>query len=444
MVLSSVEELPENRVRVEVEVPVDEVKHAVDHAASDLAGSLKIPGFRKGKVPMQVLIARVGKERLYSEAVESHIGGWLQNALVGSKIRPVEQPEYGYDLPEDANGEFRFTATVAVQPKPEVADWTSLEVPRAESDVPDELIDAELEVLRDSVATLTPAGDRPVQEGDTVVVDLLRGEETHRDYVAEVGSGRLLPEIEQGLVGMSKDETKEIEFMGPDGPHTVEATVKDVKEKELPPLDDELARSVSEFDTLAELRADIEGRLREQLEAEIEADFRQATVEALVRASDVRPSPQLVGGRAQTLVNELVRALGERGLSVENYLALTNQTPEQLEERFVAQAAGSLAGELVLEAAADQLELEVSDEEIEEALRAQEEPNETIEQVLGSPLADRIREDLRLRKALDRVAADVTPIDPEVAAAREKLWTPEQEKTPTDTKLWTPGGKETV
>src|SRR6266702_5833836 len=194
MTLTSVEELPENRVRVEVDVPVEDVKHAVDHAASDLAGSLKIPGFRKGKVPMQVLIARVGKERLYSEAVESHIGGWLQNALGGSKIRPVEQPEYGYDLPEDANGEFRFTATVAVQPKPEVADWTSLEVPRAESDVPDELIDAELEVLRDSVATLTPAGDRPVQEGDTVVVDLLRGEETHRDYVAEVGSGRLLPE----------------------------------------------------------------------------------------------------------------------------------------------------------------------------------------------------------------------------------------------------------
>jgi trigger factor len=444
MVLSEVQELPENRVRVEVEVPVEDVQHAVDHAASDLAGSLKIPGFRKGKVPMQVLIARVGKERLYSEAVETHIGGWLQNALVGSKIRPVEQPEYGYDLPDDADNEFRFTATVGVQPKPEVADWTTLEVPRAEAEVPSELIDAELEVLRDSVATLTPAGDRPVQDGDTVVVDLLRGEETHRDYVAEVGAGRLLPEIEQGLVGMAKGETKEIEFTGPDGPHTVEASVKDVKEKELPPLDDELARSVSEFDTLAELRSDIEGRLREQLEAEIEADFRQATVEALVRASDVRPSPQLVGGRAQTLLNELVRALGERGLSVENYLALTNQTPEELQERFVAQAAGSLAGELVLEAVADKLELEVSDEEIEEALRAQDEPDETIEQVLGSALADRIREDLRLRKALDRVTADVKPIEPEVAAAREKLWTPEQEKAPTDTKLWTPGSKETV
>jgi trigger factor len=443
-VLAEVQELPDNRVRVEVEVPVEDVRHAVDHAASDLAGSLKVPGFRKGKVPLQVLIARVGKERLYTEAVESHIGGWLQNALVGSKIRPVEQPEYGYDLPEDTSGDFRFTATVSVQPKPEAPDWSTLEVPRADAEVPAELIDAELDVLRDSVATLAPAGNRPAQEGDTVVVDLIRGDETQRDYVAELGAGRLLPEIEQGLVGMSKGESKEIDFTGPDGRHTVEATVKDLKEKELPPLDAELARSVSEFDTLEELRADIESRLREQLEAEIDADFRQGAVEALVRASDVRPAPELVGRRAQALIDELVRSLAERGLSVENYLALTNQAPEQLQERFVAQAAGSLAGELVLEAVADKLELEVTDDEIEEALRAQDESDETIQQVLGSPLADRVREDLRLRKALDRVVLDVKPIDPEVAAAREKLWTPEQEKAPSDTKLWTPGQKETV
>ena len=442
--LAEVQELADNRVRVEVEVPVEEVKHAVDHAASDLAGSLKIPGFRKGKVPMQVLLARVGKERLYSEAVESHIGGWLQNALLGSKIRPVERPEYGYDLPEDTNGDFHFTATVAVQPKPEVADWTALEVPRADADVPPELVDAELEALRDSVATLTPADDRPACEGDTVVVDLVRGEEAQRDYVAELGMGRLLPELEQGLVGMSKGETKEIAFVGPDGSQSVAATLKDIKEKELPPLDDELARAVSELDTLEALRADIESRLREQLEAEIEADFRQATVEALVRASDVQPARELVRRRAQSLLDELVRSLDERGLSVENYLALTNQTPEQLQERFVAQAAGSLAGELVLEAVADKLGLEVSDDELEEALRAQDESDETIREVLASPLADRLREDLSLRKALDRVAEDVKPIAPEVAAAREQLWTPDQEKTPTDTKLWTPGQKETV
>src|SRR3989442_15897827 len=131
-VQAQVEELPENKVRLSVEVPSADVQHAVEHAAGDLAASMKIPGFRKGKVPMQVLMARVGKERVYSEAVESHIGGWYRNAVAGSRIRPVARPEYEYELPSSADDSFRFKATVAVQPKIDPADWTKLEVPRAD------------------------------------------------------------------------------------------------------------------------------------------------------------------------------------------------------------------------------------------------------------------------------------------------------------------------
>src|SRR5438874_967433 len=138
---TQVEELADNRVRLQVEVPSADVRHAVEHAASDLAGSLKIPGFRKGHVPMQVLVARVGRERLYAEAVESHIGGWFRNAAASSRIRPVAQPEYGYDLPASTDDSFRFTATVAVQPKPELPDWSGLEVPYIEPEVPAELVD---------------------------------------------------------------------------------------------------------------------------------------------------------------------------------------------------------------------------------------------------------------------------------------------------------------
>src|SRR2546427_412538 len=198
---TQVEELPENRVRLTVEVPRDAVQHAVDHAASDLAGSVKIPGFRKGKVPLPVLLARVGKERLYSEAVESHIGGWFRNAALTSRVRPVSRPEYEYDLPSSADETFSFRATVDVQPK---------------------------------IAS-------------------------------------------------------------------AEVTVKEVKEKILPPLDDDLARTASEFDTLAELRADIEGRLREQLEAELESEFRAAAVDRLVEATRVQPAPALVDSRANEL-----------------------------------------------------------------------------------------------------------------------------------------------
>src|SRR5712691_3378674 len=137
-VQTQVEELPENKVRLSVEVPSADVQHAVEHAAGDLAASMKIPGFRKGNVPMPVLLARVGKERLYAEAVESHIGGWFRNAAVDSRIRPVANPEYEYDLPESPDSSFSFRATVAVQPKIEVADWTKLEVGSPEPEVPEE------------------------------------------------------------------------------------------------------------------------------------------------------------------------------------------------------------------------------------------------------------------------------------------------------------------
>src|SRR3712207_5397752 len=144
-VQTRVEELPENRVRLTVEVPSADVRHAIEHAASDLAGSARIPGFRKGKVPRQVLLARVGKERLYAEAVESHIGGWFWSAAARSRIRPVTQPSYDYDLPASEDETFRFTATVDVQPKVHVADWSELEVPATDVDVPAELVDQAVE-----------------------------------------------------------------------------------------------------------------------------------------------------------------------------------------------------------------------------------------------------------------------------------------------------------
>jgi trigger factor len=445
-VQTQVEELPENKVRLEIEVPSSDVKHAVEHAASDLAARLKIPGFRKGKVPMPVLLARVGKERLYADAIESHIGGWFRNAAIRERIRPVEQPDYEYELPESGDESFRFAATVAVQPKPEVADWTKLEVPRAEAEVPQELVDQELEALRETAATLSPADGRPAREGDTLVVDLVREGETERDYVVELGAGRLIPEIEQGLIGVSAGETKEIELG--EG-KTLAATVKDVKEKELPALDDDLARATTEFDTLAELRDDIESRLREQLDDEIERAFRAETVDRLVDASNVDASGPLVEARASELLNGLARSFERRGISLETYLQLTNESPEDLRERLLEEAKRSVARELVLDAVADKLGLEVSDDEIAELIRAEaeageEDPEELLAQIRESPTFERLREDLRLRKALDSVVAEVEPIPAELARARDKLWTPEQEKAPGDTKLWTPGSKEAV
>jgi trigger factor len=444
-----VKELPDNKVRLTVEVPQDDLRHAVQHATHDLAESVKIPGFRRGKVPPQVLQARIGRERIFTEAVESHIGGWFVNAAAGTRIRPVAAPEYEYDLPTSEEDEFSFTATVAVQPKPEPADWSQLEVPYGEPEVPGDVVDQELEALRDSVAELAPVEDRPARTGDVLVIDALdENGEGQRDLVVELGAGRLVEEIERALTGATAGESKEVEFESADG-STAKATVevKEIKEKVLPELDDELARAASEFDTLEELRADIEQRIRDVLEEEAETQYRAAAVDALVEASDVQVGGPLVEARTRELLNGLGRSLESRGISAETYFQLSGQTAEQLVQRMSGEAALSVARELVLEAVADQLDLQVDDAEIDELIREQAEqagddPDQAVRQVFDSGREEVLRSDLRLRKALDRVAAEAKRVPAEDARAREEIWTPDKESQPTETKLWTPGSKE--
>jgi len=445
-VQTQVEELPENRVRLTVQVPSHDVHHAVEHAASDLARSAKIPGFRKGKVPRRVLVQRVGRERLMAEAVDSHIGGWFWNAAAQSRVRPVDQPEYDFQLPESEDEDWHFTATVVVQAKPELADWTELEVGAYEPEVPDELVERELDALRATVAELAPVEGRPVGPDDTVIVDMVSPQgEARRDYVVELGRGGVVDEIEQGLVGLSAGEEKEIEFELADGSkQNVAVTVKEIKEKVLPPLDDELARAASEFDTFAELREDIESRLREQIEEEVDTQFRSDVADALVEASKVEASGPLVESRTRELLRALARQVESRGVRLETYLAMTGQSADDLLERLRSEATRSVGRELVLDAAADQLGIDIPDSEVEELVREQAEAfgDDADEQILRlreSGRFETLREDLRLRKALDRVASEVKRIPRELAAARESIWTPDKEKQQADTKLWTPG-----
>jgi trigger factor len=446
---TQVEELAEGKVRLDVEVPTADVQHAIDHAASDLAGSLKIPGFRKGKVPMPVLLARVGKERLFSEAVESHIRGWFWDAAARSGIRPVAQPEFGYELPDSPETTFRFSATVAVQQPPEVADWSKLEVPAADVEVPDEFVEQELEALRVSVAELASVEGRPPRDGDVVVLDLVaEGGEGRRDFVAEVGDERLLPAINEALRTLTPGESKTVQLQLDEETSEVEVTLNEVKERVLSPIDDGLARAASEFDTVDELRADIEGRLHEVLSEEAETAFREAAVDKLVEASEVEIADTLIAARATELLRALERSLAQRGLSADTYLSLTGQNPQELEQRLLAQARQSIARELALEGVADKLGLEIADEELRDFLRAEadaagdEDPEAFIQTVWESGSREALRSDLRLRRALDRVIAEVQRIPVELAQAREKLWTPEKEKTEPVAKLWTPGRKE--
>ncbi len=446
---AQVEELGQNRVRLTVDVSQHELEHAVEHATNDLSESVKIPGFRKGKVPLQVLVSKIGKDRIWAEAVDTHISGWFWAAAARTRLRPISPPEFDFELPTTESEAWSFSGTIEVQPTPEIVDWTTLEVPRAEAEIPQELVDQELEALRQSVAELVPADDRAAKAGDTLVVDLQSPEgETQSDTVVELGSGRLMEEIETALVGASVGETKEVAYeLADESAASVTITVKHVNEKVLPEIDDELARSASEFDTLAELRADIEGRVRAAVEEEIDGAFRAAAVDALVAASNVQPAGPLVETRARELLDGFVRSLGRRGITPETYFQVTGQSADVLIAQMRAEAAQSVARELALDAVADRAGIEISDDDVKAMVREQAEESgddadQVIEDIWAHGHQESLRDDLRLRAALDRLAADVKPISVDLADARDKLWTPDKENTEPEKKLWTPGSKE--
>ena len=339
---------------------------------------------------------------------------------------------------------------MAVQAPAEVADWHGLEVPSPEAEVPDELVERELDALRASAAELIPVEDRPAKEGDVLVADLVdETGETQRDYVIQLGAGRLVEEIERGLRGMSAGETRTISYplAGRDARRRRRRRVKEIKEPVLPPLDDDLARATSEFETLAELRTELESRLREAIDAELESEFRAAAVDKLVEASKVDISDSLVEARAAELLSALLRSLERRGVNAETYLRITDQTAEQLREKVPR---GGPRGDRA-RARPRGRRRQARDRGLRRrgarpAPRAGRGSRRGCREADRGALAERpprrLREDLRLKQALDQIVEDVTPIPVELARARDSIWTPEKEKPETPTKLWTPGSKE--
>lgn len=441
---AQVEQLDGDRVRLTVDVPAHDVNHAIEHATHDLAERVKIPGFRRGKVPTQVLVSKVGKERVYTEAVDSHISNWFWSAVVRSRVQPAEQPEFDYELPRNGNEDWHFTAEFPIVPRPEPADWKRLEVPRRVVEVPEEAVTKQLESLQGNAADLSLIDNRTAQGGDVVVIDIeSEAGFGQRDYVFELGEERLVDEIENAVRGLITGETREVTWEIGDGSQRKGAvTLKELYEKVLPPLDDELAEAASEFGSLDELRSDIESKIRDRLEEDADAQFRVAAVDELVKASNVDPEGLFVEMRTRELLEGFVRSLQRRGIDPNAYLQVTNTSAADLESRLREEAKQSIARELVLEAAADKLAIDVTDDDVRSELREQGEDDKDIDEFFERGGAERVRPELRMKKALDRVVGEVKMISPDQAEARDKIWTPDKEKAEKPKKLWTPGSKE--
>jgi trigger factor len=455
-VRTQVSELPESRVRVEVGVPADDVERRLERAARTLARDMRVPGFRKGKVPPAMVLQRVGREAVLEQALRDSLPEWYERVLLETGITPVGDPKL--DVPElpDEGKDLEFSIEVAIRPKARLGDYRGLEVGRAEPEAPDEAVQAELDRLREGFASLTTV-DRPAAAGDLVLLDYdgtVDGEpfdgSTARDLMVEVGRETLLAEFDQALSGVSAGDevTVEVEFPADHDDERLAGkrarfavAVKEVREKDLPDLDDEFAAEASEFETLEALREEIASRIRAALERRADAEFREAAVDAAAERAEIELPKEVVHGRAHEMWERLERSLTERGVSPEAYARMQGKDRHELVEGLEPDAERALRREAVLEAIAEAEGIEVSDQDLLGALGpgdGDDAPERLLQRLRESGRDSLLREELRLRKAADLVAEAAKPIPLERAAARDKLWTPEKER---DEKagLWTPG-----
>jgi len=475
---TTVTELGDSRVRLAVQVPPAEVEGRLERKARQLGRDIKLPGFRRGKVPAPLVIQRVGREAVLEQAVRDTLSSWYTEAIDAAGVVPVGDPELELgELPEQGQP-LQFTIEIGVLPKAELGDYRGLEVARREPAVGEEQIEQEIDAMRERLARLETA-QRPAAQGDFVVIDYVGSIATEqppgseepgerrwqpfeggegRDQLVELGGGNLIPGFEEALLGAAAGEGRTValrfpadygagELAGRDA--SFEVTVKEVKAKELPTLDEDFATDAG-FDDLQELREDIRGRLLEVEQARIEAEFRQAALDAAVAAAQVALTPQLVRARAAEMWERMLHSLSHRGITREAYLQVTGRQESEILAEMEPEAEQALRREAVLTAVVAAEGIAPSDEQVLAALaptaeREGVEPQTLLEDLRSAGRLEDVREDLAARQAIDLLAETARPIPVAQAQAREALWTPAKEQAAagggepaTAGRLWTP------
>jgi trigger factor len=455
---TSLTELPDSRVRVEVEVPARDVDRATARAARAMAKEMRMPGFRQGKAPPSLVIQRLGFGPILEEAIREALPEWYERALLDASVTPIGDPSIEMVATPDGEGEpLAFKFEVGVRPQAKLGEYKGLEVGRKEEEVPGDVVEAEIDRVRESFARLEPV-EREAAAGDSLLIDFegfvdgaaFEGGKAE-DYLLELGSGQLIEGFEEQLIGAKAGDERKVEVTFPEeyqaehlaGEDAVfEIKVKEVREKILPELDDEFASDASEFETLEELRADVREKVGAALDSRAEEDFRIAAIDAAVDAATVEIPTDLVTARATERWERMERQLAQRGMDPNAFLQMQGKTREELIEESKSDAERELKREAVVTAIAAAEEIEVSDEELVEALAHSAEHERTTPQKLLARLRENGRaamvvEDIRARKAIELVADAATPIPLEQAEAREQIWTPEKERKAAGG-LWTP------
>ncbi|GIQ70212.1 trigger factor [Xylanibacillus composti] len=380
---ASWEKLENNEGVLTVEVDEQQVAKALDSAFRKVVTKVNVPGFRKGKVPRQIFEARFGVESLYQDAIDIVLPEAYMQAVQETGIEPIDRPEV--DIQQFGKGEtMKFTAKVQVKPEVELGEYKGLEIEAKDFSVKPEEVEAELEAMQKRHAELVVVEDEPAQLGDTLQFDFegfVDGEAFEggkaENYTLELGSGQFIPGFEDQMVGMKKDEEKDIEVTFPEDYHAEElkgkkavfkVKVHEIKRKNLPELDDEFAKDVSEFETLEEYRNDIEKNLAHRKEHEKEHYIQDSVVEKAAANAKVDIPPAMIENELEQMLRDFENRLRMQGMNLELYFQFTGQSEEQLREQMKGDAEKRVLNQLVLDAIAKAENVEVSDEEVEAEL----------------------------------------------------------------------------
>ena len=417
-----VEKLEKNMAKLTVEVAAEEVEAALQNAYLKNRKQISVPGFRKGKVPRQMIEKMYGPSIFYDDAVNAMIQEAYPEATKECDLEIVSRPDV--EVVQIEKGKpFIFTAEVAVKPEVTLGQYKGIEVEKADTTATDEEVAAEIDKEREANSRTITVEDRAVQDGDMTVIDFegfVDGEAFEggkgTDYPLTIGSGAFIPGFEEKLVGAEIGKEVEVDVTFPEEYHAKElagkpavfkCTVKEIKVKELPELDDDFAQDVSDFDTLEEYKADVRKKVEEKKAADAKAKKEDAVIEKIIEGAAMEIPDAMVETQAERMVDEFAQRLQMQGLTMEQYLQFTGGNVQALVEQSKPQALKRIQSRLVLEAVVAAENLTASDEELDAELGRMAEQYkmevEKLKEMFAEEDLKSVREDLAIQKAVELV-----------------------------------------
>ncbi len=420
-----VEQLEEkNMVKLVIEASAEEFEAGLNAAYNKNKNKISVPGFRKGKAPRKMIEQLYGSQIFFEDAANEIIPDAYADAAKESGLDIVSQPKVSIEQLE-AGKPFIFAAEVAVRPEVELGEYKGVEVTKADAEVTDADVEEELKKVQDQNSRTVSVEDRAVKDGDMTVIDFegfIDGEAFEggkgENYPLTIGSHSFIDTFEEQMIGMNIGEEKELNVTFPENYHaenlkgkpaTFKVTVKEIKEKQLPELDDDFAQDVSDFDTLAEYKYDLKKKIAERKESEAKAKKESEAIEKVVEAAKMDIPQAMIDTQVNRMLEDFAMRLQQQGLSVEQYFQYTGMTADKIMEEMKPEAVKRIKNSLVLEAVAKAENIEVSEEEFEAELQKMADMYkmeiEKIKEFMQDAEAKQMKDDIAIQKAVELIVS---------------------------------------